>query len=380
MREDNYHPVKSGEVRYSDNGGFSYFWPNDLPFDIELDKRILKKVETAIITLSKLDGKVSQMTEQERDILLVPFILMESTKSSAIEGTGTTIEDIYRSERVEEKDPYKKLDNMEVQNYRSALNYATSVKDGIIDENLLLELHRILLNGVRGEDKSPGKYRDVQVLVGNRGDNLDTATFVPMPPESVNWKMMNLFEYINSPFENTLIAAAMSHYQFETIHPFTDGNGRIGRLLIMLILNRGNILDYPVLYLSGYFNDKRDEYIRSLNRVRECDDFYGWIDLFLDALIDQSNSSIRLINSLYHTRRKLHGMSDDLNTLRLIDALFVNPYVRKIDVATICGVHQSTAGRIVNNLVEKGVLLETTGKNRNQMFVCKEIMDILNSY
>ena len=251
MREDNYHPVKSGEVRYSDNGGFSYFWPNDLPFDIELDKRILKKVETAIITLSKLDGKVSQMTEQERDILLVPFILMESTKSSAIEGTGTTIEDIYRSERVEEKDPYKKLDNMEVQNYRSALNYATSVKDGIIDEDLLLELHRILLNGVRGEDKSPGKYRDVQVLVGNRGDNLDTATFVPMPPESVNWKMMNLFEYINSPFENTLIAAAMSHYQFETIHPFTDGNGRIGRLLIMLILNRGNILDYPVLYVDS---------------------------------------------------------------------------------------------------------------------------------
>ena len=165
MREDNYHPVKSGEVRYSDNGGFSYFWPNDLPFDIELDKRILKKVETAIIILSKLDGKVSQMTEQERDILLVPFILMESTKSSAIEGTGTTIEDIYRSERVEEKDPYKKLDNMEVQNYRSALNYATSVKDGIIDEDLLLELHRILLNGVRGEDKSPGKYRDVQIEV-----------------------------------------------------------------------------------------------------------------------------------------------------------------------------------------------------------------------
>ena len=380
MKEDSYRPIISGEVRYSNDGGFSYFWPNDLPFDIELDKKLLKKAETAIIALSKLDGKVSQMSEQERDILLVPFILMESTKSSAIEGTGTTMEDIYRSERIEEKDPHKRMDNMEVQNYRNALKYATSVKNNGLDENLLLELHKILLNGVRGESKSPGKYREVQVYVGDRGDDLDTAVFVPMPPENVYWKMKNLFEYIDSPDENTLLSAALSHYQFETIHPFTDGNGRMGRLLIMLILNKGNVLEYPVLYLSGYFNNKRDEYIRSLNRVRECDDFQGWIDLFLDALIDQSNSSIRLIDSLHQIRHRLHDLSNDLNTLHLIDSLFINPYVRKTDVAKICMVHPSTAGKIVNDLVEKGVLLEITGKRRNQMFVCKEIMDILNSY
>ena len=380
MKEDSYRPIISGEVRYSNDGGFSYFWPNDLPFDIELDKKLLKKAETAIIALSKLDGKVSQMSEQERDILLVPFILMESTKSSAIEGTGTTMEDIYRSERIEEKDPHKRMDNMEVQNYRNALKYATSVKNNGLDENLLLELHKILLNGVRGESKSPGKYREIQVYVGDRGDDLDTAVFVPMPPENVYWKMKNLFEYIDSPDENTLLSAALSHYQFETIHPFTDGNGRMGRLLIMLILNKGNVLEYPVLYLSGYFNNKRDEYIRSLNRVGECDDFQGWIDLFLDALIDQSNSSIRLIDSLHQIRHRLHDLSNDLNTLHLIDSLFVNPYVRKTDVAKICMVHPSTAGKIVNDLVEKGVLLEITGKRRNQMFVCKEIMDILNSY
>ena len=116
MREELYHPRISGEVRYSNDGGFSYFWPNDLPFDIELDKKLMKKFETAIITLSKLDGKVSQMSEQERNILLVPFVLMESTESSAIEGTGTTMEDIYRAERMEEKDPRKLLDNMEVLN------------------------------------------------------------------------------------------------------------------------------------------------------------------------------------------------------------------------------------------------------------------------
>lgn len=380
MKEENYHPMKSGEVRYSDNGGFSYFWPYDLPFEIEFDKMTYKKAEKAIIILSKLDGKVSQMSEQERNILLVPFVLMESTQSSAIEGTGTTMEDIYIAERVEEKDPRRLLDNMEVLNYRDALNYASGIDGDTIDEELLLEIHKILLKGVRGESKSPGRYRDVQVLVGSRGDTLETAPFVPMPPENIQWKIRNLFEYINSPDESILLSAALSHYQFETIHPFTDGNGRMGRLLIMLMLNRGKVLEYPVLYLSGYFNNKREEYISSLNRVRECDDFQNWVNLFLDALIEQSNSSIRMIDSLFLIRQKYHGMGFDLNALHLIDSLFVNPFVRKTDAARICEVHPSTAGKIVNDLVDKGILHETTGRRRNQMFVCKEIMDVLNSY
>ena len=380
MREELYHPRISGEVRYSNDGGFSYFWPNDLPFDIELDKKLMKKFETAIITLSKLDGKVSQISEQERNILLVPFVLMESTESSAIEGTGTTMEDIYRAERMEEKDPRKLLDNMEVLNYRDALNHATSLKERDLDEELLLELHRILMKGVRGENKSPGNYRSVQVLVGSKGDTLETARFVPMPPENVYWKMKNLFEYLNSPDENILLSAALAHYQFESIHPFTDGNGRMGRLLIMLILNKNKVLEYPVLYLSGYFNNKREEYIDSLNRIREADDFQGWIGLFLDALIEQSHGSIRLIDSLYQVRERFHAMDNDLHTLQLLDSLFINPFVRKADVAEICDVHLSTAGKIVNGLVGRGILSETTGKKRNQLFVCKEIMDVLNPY
>ena len=320
------------------------------------------------------------MSEQERNILLIPFVLMESTKSSAIEGTGTTMEDIYRSERIEETDPHKLMDNLEVLNYRDALNHATSLDDSTIDEALVLKLHKILMKGVRGENKSPGNYRSVQVFVGNRNDSLETAMFVPMPPENVPLKMENLFEYINSPDESILLSAALSHYQFETIHPFTDGNGRMGRLMIMLILKKGGVLEYPVLYLSGYFNNKRDEYIERLNKVREADDFQGWIDLFLDALIEQSHSSIKLIDSLSQVRRKYHEMDMDLTTLHLMDSLFANPFVRKADVAAICGVHPSTAGKIVNNLAEKGILRETTGKKRNQLFVCSEIMHILNSY
>lgn len=380
MREDNYHPEISGEVRYSDNGGFSYFWPNDLPFDIELDRRMGKKVEAALISLSKLDGKVSQMTSEERDALLIPFILMESTKSSAIEGTGTTIEDIYISERVPETDPRKIDDNREVTNYRDALKYATRMDSREITEDLLFDLHRILMEGVRGENKSSGEYRRAQVLVGSKGDTLDTARFVPIPPEQVPWKIQNLFEYMNDDEENALLCAALSHYQFETIHPFTDGNGRMGRLLIMLILNRCGVLEYPVLHLSGYFNNCRDEYISSLNGIRERDDFGTWIELFLNALIEQSRQSIELMDSLFAYRKLLHESETDLSTLRLIDSLFVNPFVRKADVAEICGVHPSTAGRIVNSLVERSVLTEISGRKRNQMFVCDTIMRILNSY
>ena len=254
------------------------------------------------------------------------------------------------------------------------------MKERDLDEELLLELHRILMKGVRGENKSPGNYRSVQVLVGSKRDTLETARFVPMPPENVYWKMKNLFEYLNSPDENILLSAALAHYQFESIHPFTDGNGRMGRLLIMLILNKNKVLEYPVLYLSGYFNNKREEYIDSLNRIREADDFQGWIGLFLDALIEQSHGSIRLIDSLYQIRERFHAMDNDLHTLQLLDSLFINPFVRKADVAEICDVHLSTAGKIVNGLVGRGILSETTGKKRNQLFVCKEIMDVLNSY
>ena len=380
MKEENYHPTVSGEIRHSDNGGFTYFWPNDLPINISLSRKTFKKIETATIVLSRLDGKMSQMSENDRDAMLIPIALLESVNSSAIEGTGTTMEDLYLSERIEEIDPHKLNDNREVLNYRDALNHAIQIGSEKISEELILELHKILLKGVRREHKSPGEYRTVQVLVGSKGDTVDTAKFVPLPPEQVPWKIVNLFEYMNDPDENILLCAALSHYQFETIHPFTDGNGRMGRLIIMLILNKRGILRYPVLYLSGYFNNYRDEYIDRLNRIRECDDFESWVDLFLDALIEQSKRSIELIDSLFEYRRQLHESESEANATRLIDSLFANPYVRKKDVADICGIHLSTAGKLVNSMVEKGILVETTGHKRNQMFVCKRIMEILNSY
>ncbi|MBR7005317.1 MAG: Fic family protein [Candidatus Methanomethylophilaceae archaeon] len=379
MKEDGYRPGKSGEIRVH-YGQFSYFWPCDLPLEIHLDKGIERKMEKALVSLSRLDGKVSQLSEDERGTLLLPFVLMESVRSSAIEGTGTTMEDIYRSEREEVVDPVKRADNKEVSNYRDALRYAMSHSSKGLTEELLLETHKILMNGVRGENKSPGRYREVQVLVGNKGDTVDTARFVPIPPEEVPWKMLNLFEYMNGDEDGILMRTAMSHYQFETIHPFTDGNGRLGRLLVMLILNRGGVLRCPVLYLSGYFEGNRDAYIGCLNGIRERDDYSSWLNLFLDALVAQSESSSKLIDALHSYRAELHANESDVKLMRLKDSLFVNPYIRREDVAEICGVHITTAGRMVSKLVSEGVLEEISGRKRNQLFVCDRIMDILRSY
>ena len=380
MKSELYNPRISGEVRYAYNGEYSYFFPNDLPFDIDVDKGLLSKMDKALISIARLDGKVSQIPLEERDMLLRPFTLMESAESTAIEGTNTTVEDIYKSERVNEKDPEKSEDNKEVLNYRDALNYAISNVGANITEELLLETHKILISGVRGENKKPGQFRSVPVLVGKYGDTLETARYVPPLPEDVPWKFINLLDYINSNQDRPLLCAALSHYQFETIHPFTDGNGRLGRLLIMLILKVKGVIQFPVLYLSGYFNENRRTYIDSLNAIREEDDFDTWLHLFLDAIIIQSDNASKLIDILQEYRTSILSGEDNINMIHLKNSLFVNPFVRISDVETICGVNQTTARRMVMKLMDRGLLEETTGFKRNQLFVCRPIMDIINSY
>ena len=380
MKAEIYDPKISGEIRYSYNGEFSYFYPFDLPFNIPITTDIRKKMEKALIAVVRLDGKVSQMSPDERGLLLKPFSVMESMESTAIEGTNTTVENVYRSERTKNKDKGTNEDDREVLNYRDALDYALTNLGEELTEDLLLDAHKILLKGARGENKNPGHYREIPVLVGRYGDTLETARYVPPQPEEVRWKMLNLIDYIKSDTDEALLNAAIAHYQFETIHPFTDGNGRLGRLLIMLVLKVKGVIQYPVLYLSGYFNEKRREYIDSLNGIREEDDFTTWFYMFLDAIIVQSESASRLIDMLQEYRTTILENETNINRIRLINSLFINPFVKISDVEDICNVNQATARRLVLKLEENGLLEETTGFKRNQLFVCRPIMNIINSY
>ncbi len=381
MDETAFHPARSGEIRWADNGQYCYFHPNPLPFELILDAKMRKLLDSAMISLGRLDGKVSQMSGPERDIILTAFALKESTLSSAIEGTGTTLADMYRSSKQPERDLKKAEDNREVANYRDALDAglkAISQGEGL-SEGLMFRLHRILLDGARGSDRSPGSYRDCQVFVGNAGDDLETARYVPVPPDAVPWLMAQWFDYANSEeYENPIVRAAMAHYQFETVHPFKDGNGRMGRLVIMLMLHLSGVLTHPVLYPSEFFNAYRTEYIDRLSAVREDDEAEQWIEFFLKGLSTQAERSIAMIDSLSAYRKELLEEART-NQAKAIEMLFSNPYVRMCDLESELGVSATSASKILGDLESKGIVRETTGRRRNRLYVADRIMEILES-
>ena len=381
MDEEQYNPEVSGEVRWAANGQYCYFRPNPLPFGISLGEEREERLSSALILLARLDGKVSQLSKGERDVLTMAFTLKESALSSAIEGTGTTMADLYRAERVSERDPARAEDNREVANYKRALDLglARVEEEGCITEGCMMEMHRILLEGVRGRDRQPGEYRDSQVVVGVYGDTVSTARYVPVPPEEVPWAMDNWFEYVNGRRDGVLTRAALAHYQFETIHPFKDGNGRVGRLMIMLMLHRCGLFTCPVLYLSEFFNRNRREYIDRLSGVREADRFGDWIDFFVTGLEFQARSSMRLMDDLSACRAEMKEGVDSVNALRTIDMLFSNPFVRVSDVAAETGLSFPAATRIVEGLEARGILRETTGNRRNRLYVSDRILDLLEN-
>ena len=376
MDENSYSPTISGEVRWADNGGYCYFHPHPLPIPFPIDDDTQDLIIRAVLALGRLDGKVSHLSSDERSMLTRAFTMKESALSSAIEGTGTTMSDLYLSEIGIETDPLKMADNKEVMNYKKALDLGLEMIDscGKITEEHMMDVHRTLLEGVRGRGKHPGEFRGGQVFVGSAGDTVDTARFVPPPSVHVPWLMDNWFEYVNADHGNPLLRAAMAHYQFETIHPFNDGNGRMGRLIIMLMLHREGVSNHPVLYISEYFNRHRGEYIDALNGVRERDGFQDWLVFFLRGLIRQAGSSISLIDSLSEYRRLITEGERNMNTVRAMDMLFRNPYVRISDLENSLGVSAPTAGKIVETLEARGILREITGQKRNRIFVADQIL------
>ncbi|MDO5861819.1 MAG: Fic family protein [Thermoplasmata archaeon] len=380
MDEGEYRPVVSGEVRWADNGQYCFFQPNPLPFDLELDDDTRERMSRLHLLLGRLDGKVSQLPPGEKDILTLAFTRKESILSSAIEGTGTTMADLYRSERIPERDPVKAADNREVVNYKKALEFglARSESNGAITEQCMMEMHAILMEGVRGKDKTPGVYRDTQVFVGVPGDTVETARYVPMPPGNIQWAMDSWFEYVNGRKDDFLIRAALAHYQFETIHPFKDGNGRIGRLMIMLILCRCGVFEHPVLYLSEFFNRHRSDYIDALNGIREADRFAEWLNFFFTGLEVQAKSSMNLIDSLSAYRAEITAGEKNINAIRAMDMLFRNPFVRVADVAEETGLSIPAATRIVESLESRGILRETTRQKRNRLYVADRILKLLD--
>lgn len=315
------------------------------------------------------------------DFFIQMYVAKEATYSSRIEGTQTNVEDAFKD--ADDVAPEKRDDWAEVQNYIQALNYAVARLETLpLSNRLLREAHATLLQGVRGATKQPGEFRTSQNWIGV---SLKNAVFIPPHHERVGELMSDLEKFLHDDthYVSPLLKIAIAHYQFETIHPFLDGNGRLGRLLIPLFLASEQILAKPALYLSDYFERNKTAYVDHLMAVRQGNHLREWLLFFLHGVAETAQSSIAVFKSILLLKERIDrdvlprfGVRRQENAQQLMRYLYRKPVVDVKTVTELLEITQKTAGSLVDDLVSYGVLAEITGQRRNRLFVFKEYIGL----
>jgi Fic family protein len=316
------------------------------------------------------------------DFFIRMHVSKEATTSSRIEGTQTNIEDVLQ--KIENIDPEKRNDWEEVRNYIQAMNQAIASLERLpLSGRLLKETHRILMQGVRGEQKRPGEYRTSQNWIG--GASLKDAVFIPPHERDVPELMADLERFLNDRVHPVpdLIKIGIGHYQFETIHPFLDGNGRIGRLMIPLYLVERGLLVKPSLYLSAFFEKHKSLYYDNLMRVRTHGDLRQWLRFFLEGIRQASESAIQTFRSIIALREEcelnIHSLGKRTPLARnALHHLFSTPIVDGQDLATAFSINITTALRLIEELIRLGILEETTGFKRNRIFAFRRYIALFD--
>jgi Fic family protein len=355
--------------------------PRDPPLELDPKRAaLLARAEQALARLEVAGEMVPSL-----DWFIYAFVRKEAVVSSQIEGTQATLVDLLEYE-AEADDRQPDEDVREVCNYLDAVRYAraqlTSPK-GLLSMRLLHEAHRRLMRGVRGQSKQPGEVRRSQNWIG--GTRPGNAVFVPPPPEEVPALPGDLEKYLHADDAlPPLVRIGLAHVQFETIHPYLDGNGRIGRLLITLLLEHWKLLSAPLLYLSLFFKRHRAEYYRLLGEVRKSGDFEGWTDYFLEGvatIADEAVATARDVFALVSADRQrvLAASGASVIAVRLLEQLPVHPVVMIPGIVKLLGTTKPTAGKAVQLLESLGVLVETTGKKRDRTFAYRKYLDKLRS-
>ena len=353
--------------------------PVDPPIAVEALAERLRAAEQALVRLELAGEMVPSL-----DWFIYAFVRKEAVLSSQIEGTQATLVDLLTFE-AQSTDPAPNADVEEVCNYLDALTYSRAqLADprGLpLSMRLLSETHARLMRGVRGADKQPGEVRHSQNWIG--GSRPGNAKYVPPPPHALGEVLGALDAYVHADDSlPPLMRAGLLHVQFETIHPYLDGNGRIGRLLVTLLLEHWKLLTKPLLYLSLFFKRHREEYYRRLNAVRIDGDWEGWLDFFLDGVATIADEAVASARELFavvaadRARVLAHeGMS--VIAVRLFELLPRHPVVSVASVMMLVDTTKPTAGRAIELLVAAGVLVETTGKKRDRSFVYRAYLDRL---
>ena len=356
--------------------GYKAFIPTPLPPDppIAWDEELQNLLSKADMALGRLDGIATILPNP--DLFVAMYVRKEAVLSSQIEGTRATLLDIFDYETTGEI--AKDVD--EVVNYVRAMNRGLErLRTLPLSLRLIREIHEELLKGVRGEHRTPGEFRTSQNWIGPPGSTINNALFIPPPPHEMSAAMGDLERFIhkgdNLP---ALIKNALIHAQFETIHPFLDGNGRVGRLLIAFILTHDDILKRPLLYLSYHFRRNRQEYYDRLNNIRNKGDWEGWLKFFLTGVYEVSKQAAETAQKIIALQERDRArVFHSPNGLKLVDHLFLNPLVTIHEIRRLTGISHATASRLTKQLIELGILDEITGYARNQKFLYKEYFNIL---
>jgi Fic family protein len=363
-------------------GGYSAFVPEPLPPSppLRLSPTLVSRLSAADLALGRLDG--AALTLPDPDLFVGMYVRQEAVLSSQIEGTQASLTDVLQLELWADGGP---PDVREVVNYVDAMNYGLErIVELPLSLRLVREIHSRLMAGVRGGDRQPGEFRTAQNWVGGPGSSLKTATFVPPPPSVLQDALAQLERFWHDRQLPPLIRAGLAHAQFETIHPFRDGNGRVGRLLITFMLCSEGVLRRPLLYLSHYLKKQRPRYYDALQAVRDDGKWEEWLDFFLAGVAEVSEEAASTARSIVALREadfakvRSEGLAAN-NLMKLLELLFRQPIVTVPYVQQRLDVRYQTANELVERLVVKEILTETTGRRRNRRFAYKNYLDLFPS-
>ena len=360
---------------------YECFVPHDLKYlKFNIDEEFQNLINRAYLLLGRLDGMAT--TLPDINLFVSMYVQKEAVISSQIEGTQASLIDVLQKDRKNEKIK----DTEEIVNYIKATNYAFKRLEELpLCMRLIKETHSILLSGVRGNEKSPGEFRKSQNWIGYAGCKLNTASFVPPAPGEMEKSLTDLEKYIHEDsFIPNLIKIALIHYQFETIHPFLDGNGRMGRLLIVLFLKERGLIEYPVLYLSYFFKKNRNKYYELLNNVRVKGEFEEWIKFFIKGICEISEDAISSIQKIIELKKadieKIRNIpkGNISNLLLTYDYLLRHPFLETEDIRRLSDLSKPTVNKLLETLIELEILELVEEKKRYKQYVYRKYVDILS--
>ncbi len=377
MNAQDYQAPQAGRVIQTAQG-YAAFVPAPLPPELIYSAPLVRLLSVADAALSELSGLGRILPNPH--LLIAPYLRREAVLSSRIEGTRTSLADLLADE-AGQVPPVDKNDVREVRNYVDALEFGIERLQTLpLSLRLVRELHQRLMHGVRGDRATPGEFRRSQNWIGPAGSTPATAPYVPPPPLEMAETLSSWESFLHRRDElPDLIQCALLHEHFEAIHPFLDGNGRVGRLLITLFLIERGRLSQPLLYLSEYIERNRDEYYRGLQRVRTHGDWTNWLHYFLYGVQWSAQRALRQARQLMTLRERMRArVANEPRALALIDELFVNPFIDANRVKSLQSVSDPTARKVLATLVAADLITEESGRSWGRQYLAREVLAALD--